>query len=172
MMYNCFTCPYGKESYKTSIAVYNALGEQPNHDDILHNLWCDKVGGKVGWCGYCDDAFSKEYLDDVKNIKKPFVRLTKKQKKRINQKKYKKHLKSLAKTLNYPQPAVLITEKWDKEKEKYVKLDTPYYKRLYKHAKRCKFFKRYSNKQIRLYKEKMQNGSGYKKIFNYAWEVE
>jgi hypothetical protein len=79
--------------------------------------------------------------------------------------KYKDHLKYLSETRNkYPSPVYLILDENDK----------PYYKRLYKskHANSVSsYFKRYSNKKVRRYKNPISSGNTYRKIFDYWYEI-
>lgn len=172
MTYNCFNCPYGKESFEKRMMIFKKYGVEPDFNALAREIYCDKVGGQVGWAGSCEDAYMLP-LPENDNIKKTNSKLAKRQKKRNGQRKYKKHLKNLTENISgYPQPAMLVEEKWDKELEEYVKLDTPYYKRLYGTKSRRKFYKKRSNKQVRRYKGEVQNGGFYKKIYDYQWDVD
>ena len=114
MQCNCFTCPLGKDSYEQRLKTYDALNMGYNYDEIVYNIWCDKIGSKCGWYGYCDDAFNE-------NIK-PKIKVNKKMSdKRIRQEKYINKLKRLNKIAYYPSPAMYVEEKWDKELRDYIK---------------------------------------------------
>ena len=70
---HCRCCPYGKEDFERRMRNYQRIIQErgiPN--DIYHYLkpedaaaefeqfvWCDKVGGKVYWAGYCEDAMEE-----------------------------------------------------------------------------------------------------------------
>lgn len=163
MQCNCFTCPLGKDSYEQRLKTYDALNMGYNYDEIVYNIWCDKIGSKCGWYGYCDDAFNE-------NIK-PKIKVNKKMSdKRIRQEKYINKLKRLNKIAYYPSPAMYVEEKWDKELRDYITLDKPYYKRCYI-GSRTKYFKKYSNKKVRRYKGELQNGNSYRKVFDLWWNV-
>ena len=60
MICNCFTCPLGIESYEQQLKIYEHLNEQPDYEDITYSIWCEKIGSKCGWHGYCEDAFILE----------------------------------------------------------------------------------------------------------------
>lgn len=85
-------------------------------------------------------------------------------KRRIKRKrdvKYKKHLKDLSKT-----HALVFPIKDGEHVIENIE-DADYYKRLYhsnKKSKLSKFFKQYSNKKIRKYKNKIKDGGSFKKI--------
>ena len=164
MKCNCFTCPLGKHSYEQSLKIYDKLNIPYDYNEITYNIWCDKIGSKCGWFGYCDDAFS----DTIKQLKK--CNNIKQSTKRTTREKHIKHLKKLSGISRYPTPSMLITEKWDRELKKYVPIDKPYYTRCYI-GSRTKYFKRYSNKKVRKYKGKIKNGNYYRRIYDYWCEI-
>lgn len=49
--------------------------------------------------------------------------------------------------------------------------DMVWVKRYYRGARKSKYLKRQSNKSVRNYSDEIQNGSSYKKLFNYWWEL-
>lgn len=164
MKCNCFTCPLGRYSYEQSLKTYDKLNIPYDYDEITYNIWCDKIGSKCGWYGYCEDAFS----DNIKQLKK--CNNKKQSTKYITREKHIKHLKKLSNISGYPTPSVLVTEKWDKELKKYVPVNKPYYTRRYI-GSRTKYFKKYSNKRVRQYKGDIKSGNSYRKVYDYWWEI-
>ena len=163
MQCNCFTCPLGKDSYEQRLKTYHILNMEYDYDETIYNIWCDKIGSKCGWYGYCEDAFDKDIKQSHKANKK-------RSSKRTRRERYNKRLKKLNKISNYPTTSILITEKWDKELKRYITLDKHYYKRCYI-GSRTKYFKRYSNKKVRQYKGELHSGNSYRKVFDYWWNV-
>lgn len=187
MKCNCFECPLGKKSYERYLKICDDLNEEPNFDEAVYDIWCDKTGYKCGWYGHCDEAFDKDIIIHKTNRKQSS--------KRTRSSKYKKRLKVLSEISNYPPPAMYIEEKWDKELRKYNPLDKPYYKRCYRanhNSSRYQFYKRYSNKKVRNYgfgiyeidedidelypynkgDGQLKYGGSYKKVFDYWWTVD
>lgn len=189
MIYNCFTCPLGKDDCESRLKIYTDCNEEPDYNEIVYGVWCDKVGSKCGWYGFCDEAFE----EDIKQYHK--VNRKKSSNKRTRKNKYIKRLQYLESIANYPQPVMYIDEKWNKDERKYVPVDKPYYKRLYRanhKGSRYQFYKKYSNKKVRNYgigtceydedfdltiypyrksDGELKNGGSYKKVFDYWWEV-
>lgn len=172
----CKNCPYGKEDYERRMSNYeDTIKEEGIPNDIYHYLkpedasnefeqfiWCDKVGGKVYCFGHCEDAYSKE--KEEKRVSK-----AKKTIRRKREIKYKQHLKRLAEiNTGYPAPVYYKDEIWERGKG-IVKNPKPYYKRVYR-GQRSKFFKKLSNKRVRRYKEAINNGNNYRKIYDFWWE--
>lgn len=193
---NCFTCPLGKSSYEKQLSICNDLYEVPDSYGIAWNIWCDKIGGKCGWYGHCDEAFEKEYIEQNNNNKSKSTKRTRKD-------KYIKRLKYLSEICGYPPPSYHIKEKWDKELRCYIPVEKSYYKRLYRgnhKTNRYKYYKKYSNKSVRRYglgsmiesidwyggndyydfiiyggnkhHGELKNGGSYKKVFDYWWTVD
>lgn len=163
---NCFTCPYGVDSYNNRLFFYEKINEEPDYEYIMHNIFCHKVGGKIGLYGYCEDVFDGEASKSkLQGNKKQSTKLSRRS-------RYSEQLKNLeqAKWHQYPSPVMYVTEKWDKELQKYILLKKGYYKRLYR-SKSSKHHKRLSNKQVRKYKGRLQNGCNYKKIYDYWWAM-
>ena len=97
---------------------------------------------------------------------------TKNKRRSINRKskfKYRRHLKELAAIGGYPCGATFIDEEYVKGVG-YVELEKPYYKRLYR-SHCSKYFKNIGNRQVRRYKNKISNNSGYKRIYDYWWAI-
>lgn len=148
MKFNCYDCSYHKESL---------------------DICCDKIGGNCEWYGYCEDAFVEDTPPKYDNKSK--------RTKRERDKSYKKKLKYLANiTYNwYPSSAIYVDEKYDRESRRYIPIDKPYYKRLYRgnhKGNRYKFYKKQANKAVRRYKGIISNGCSYKKIYDYWWSVD
>lgn len=153
----CTVCPYGKEDYERRISWFP---DNPDPYDL--NIWCDKVGGKVWFWGYCEDVYC--------NNSKPKAYSKKKRKtKRERDFKYKNHLKNLAEnSSHYPQSAYYTDEIWIKS-QGWVENPKAYYKRLYR-GQRSKHLKKQSNRKIRRYKGELQNGWYCHKLFDFWWE--
>lgn len=140
----------------------------PYYEYGLGGQYCDKVGGKTLLYGYCTDVY--EYPDDIHRHRSK----KKRKNKRERDLKYKNHVKFLAQTYPcYPPPAMPVNENgcWNFDDP----IGTVYYRRTYKgnHKKnRYAFYKRYANRVVRRYKGEISNGCGYKKAFDYAWEVD
>lgn len=79
----CKYCPYIIEEYETR-ERYLSRKEESDIDlsEISRSCFCDKIGGKLGWMGYCEDA---EYFQ--KEI--PFI-----SKKLSDKERYRRHRKS------------------------------------------------------------------------------
>jgi hypothetical protein len=159
MKCNCFTCPLGKDQYeKYDIAE----GDHSYDKEIAYSIWCDKIGSKCGWYGYCEDAFEEDNIIHNKVNKK-------RSSKRTRREKYHNHLMHLNKIAYDPTPAMHIEEKWDKEIRDYIPVDKPYYKRCYKgnhKGNAFNYYKKYSNKRVRRYIGQLNNGGSYKKVFD------
>ena len=153
----CKNCPYGREDfekYKSYVDLH----------DIQQYIWCDKVGGKVYYFGYC--------FDKCKPNKKKRKSYT--EKKRINKHKrywkYQNDLKRLHEAVKgYPAPVEYVDKVWVKGIG-YVKLSKPYYRRLYR-GKNSKYLKRQSNKQIRRYKGELHKGNFCHLLYDFWWEL-
>jgi len=148
--------------------LYEHIREEPDYIEIAYSIWCDKIGSKCGWYGYCEDAFT----DDIKPLNKSNKKRLNKHSRRY---KYQQHLKKLNRIAYYPTPVMYIEENWDKKLRKYIPLDKPYYKRCYRgnhDGSRYKFYKRYANKNVRRYQGELHNGGSYKKVYDYWWSVD
>jgi hypothetical protein len=186
MKCNCFECPLGKSDYENYIEIYKCLKEEPDPNEIAWSTWCEKIGGKCGWYGFCDEAFEEDIKHKYNN-KKP------KKNKWQRQDKHLRRLIYLNVIANYPPPVMYIDEKWDNKLRCYISVDRPYYKRLYRNnhkGGRHKFYKKYANRVVRnyafgIYDEfddnlitydrthgQLKNGGSYKKVFDYWWTVD
>ena len=93
-------------------------------------------------------------------------------KKRKRDNKYKRHLKFLAEYSSYPHPAYAMDKNRDYIRENIC--DTVYYRRAYRgnHKNSASFYyKRRANRMVRRYKDKIQKGGSYRKVFDYWWIV-
>ena len=83
--------------------------------------------------------------------------------------------KNMAKNLSrsYCAPYYLETEKY-LGNGKYESVDKPFVKKTYRSAgcARYRFFKKKSNRMVRKFKHRIPNGNGYRKIFDYQWEID
>lgn len=55
----CFDCPYGYEDYVRLSENFTDLSQE----EIEQSIWCDKVGGKVGYMGCMTELFKNFGLD-------------------------------------------------------------------------------------------------------------
>ena len=142
----CKFCPYIKDEY---VIRENYLDN--NNDELFSEIskscYCDKVGGKLGWWGYCEDA--KPYKKPHYHIESISSNKEKHRKRRKNNEKYKKKLEWQFKTIkSYPSPCYAVDKygNYTNEEDKIA-----YYKKTNKskHASRFKYFKKLSNKKLR-----------------------
>lgn len=143
-IFHCDECPIGKEGVEFRLKIAEELQEDPQ----LEYCWCDKVQAKHYAGGVCSDAFTKNEEKNGSNPRKS-GRLYRR---KMRRNKLKKKMKT-AKTF--------LTPYW--ATETHIKYP--------KSSKRQKFWKRYANKAARKNKTNTQNGSSYKRIFDYAWNV-
>lgn len=133
-----------------------------NDDELEESILCDKVGGKVSCCGYCDDI-------QEENI----IRKTYSNKKKLNKfernVKYKNHLKKLYINVGECYPSPVVYEDKLLAGRYYIENPKPYYKRYYR-DQRSKYLKRQSNKRVRRYKGELSNGNDYRRIYDFWWE--
>lgn len=143
----CESCPYVADEY--------VLGMQ------IIKCWCNKLGGRIIEFGSCDD-------EEGRMSKNPYRRehTLNSYKREV---KYKQKIKKLAK---------LCEEKWyapaypvgvdghyidDYENMTYVK-------RVWR-GSRSKYLKQQSNRKLRRYKGDVPNFGGYKRVFDFWWEM-
>lgn len=136
----------------------------PYYEYGFGGQYCDKVGGKTAWYGFCEDI----YPDIPKHV---YHSKQKRRNKRERDQKYKNHLKFLAEYLSgYPSP-VVYRDKIFIRGQGYVENPKPYYKRYYR-EKRAKYIKRMSNKKIRRYKGDVpKKGNWCYKLYDFWWEM-
>lgn len=196
MSMKCLFCPVIQGELKNRINNFIVWeGYFPDKGelewDIIANCWCDKTGYKI-WDSCCDDMtpyqiLTEEEYEDFCEINNynitiieednneeeiqeidPVPEVTKRQNKRARDKRYKNKLKRMWQyTKNwYPSPAYPIDkngEYADTEEE------TVTYKRQYS-PRRSKYLRKLSNKKVRR-KKGISNRGGYRKVFDYQWEL-
>lgn len=210
----CKNCPYIMDEYE--VRERYLLNKEYDFPEISMSCYCDKVGGKLGWCGYCSDALQLEEKEEQEEIDFHNLSKNKHRNRRNASKKYKKKLKEMSINCNfYPSPSYPV-DKYGNYCNDESKI--AYYKEVNKskHSSRYRFCKKMSNKKVRrhlgfesildtycfheewmdeeytaLYHdeygyewestptidlvEKYSLGkqrSAYKKLFDYAWEVD
>lgn len=154
----CCDCPYGYEDYVRLSENFTDLSQE----EIYLLIWCDKIGGKVGYMGCCEES------SRIGNVVK--TELNKKRRnKRERYLKHQNNLKHLYKIAGgyYPAPVGYMDEIWING-HGYVQNTKPYYKRLYR-GKRSKYFKRQSNRKIRRYKGDLHKGNMAHKLYDFWW---
>ena len=143
--------------------------ECPYYDYGLGGQYCEKVGGKTSWYGFC----SYVYPDTPKQINHS---KQKRRNRRERDQKHKNHLKFLAENIpGYPSSVMYTDEVWIRG-QGYVENPKPYYKRCYRgnhKGNRYSSYKKYANRCVRRYKREIHNkGNQYRKIFDYWWIVD
>jgi hypothetical protein len=112
------------------------------------------------------------FYDDYERLQKHKKKHEKRRKRDIA---YKKHLKFLAENVpGYPSPVIYVDSIYIEGYRQKLPISKPYYKRLYRgnHTpSRSKYYKKYANHIVRKYKGDIHNGSQYKKIYDYWWEL-
>lgn len=162
----CRDCPYIKEDFDIKT---QGITEKYDLDEFERSCWCEKIGGEIWWYGQCSDAY-----DDI-SVQPKNRSKQRKRNKRERDLKYKQRLKFLAEYVDYyPCPVIYTGEIWIKGYG-WVENPKPYYKRLYRdnhRGGRYKYYKKHSNRQVRRYKGELHNGGQYKKVYDYAWQVD
>lgn len=81
--------------------------------------------------------------------------------------RHKRHMESLVGTTRYPSGVTRVGHDncWTDDPN-----ETKYLKRWYR-GSRSSWLKRMSNKQLRRYKGEVPNRGGYKKVYDYWWEL-
>lgn len=156
----CHDCPYGYEDYMRLSENFTDLSQE----EICLLIWCDKIGGKVGYMGCCEES------SRIGNVVK--TELNKKRRnKRERYLKHQNNLKHLYKIAGgyYPAPVGYMDEIWING-HGYVQNTKPYYKRWYR-GKRSKYFKQQSNRKIRRYKGELHKGNMAHKLYDFWWEL-
>ena len=196
----CLFCSYVREELisrtKQVIEIY---GENPSLyfiiTEVLANCYCDKTGWKL-YGGRCDesemiseedyiefliengfeeqiDEFEEEKfpIDDLINdpINDPINKETKIQRKRNRDRRYKAKAKRKYQDLknSFPSPFYPVGKDggYESDENKIVR-----YKRDY-NPPRAKWLRKVSNKKVRKEKEIPSKGSGFKKLFDYWWNL-
>lgn len=162
----CRNCSYIKEDFDRKT---QGITDNYDLDEFERSCWCEKIGGKIRWCGQCSDV-----IDDIP----PQINRSKQRKrnKRERDLKHKQRLKFLAEYVDYYPCPVIYTDKiWIKGCG-WVENSKPYYKRLYRDnhkGGRYKYYKKHSNRQVRRYKGELHSkGNCYRKVYDLWWEVD
>lgn len=133
-------------------------------EDLEEDLWCNKVGGKIWWAGYCGDAYEDKPL--TKRISRKIHRFNKHE--RVE--KQKRYLKALyEKTFHsYPSSALPMNKfgRWADESEEVV-----YYMRVWRKERSSKYIKRQCNHKVRRYKGEISRGNSYRRLAEFWWEM-
>lgn len=153
---SCRECPYGMCYY---LQLEN---DKPESEQVLR---CNKTGEELYCTNICEDVYSKPITK--MRVSSRHKRLNK----RERDKKYKEHIKSLAKNSegSYLAPAYYKYRTYVDDVG-YVKLPKPYYKRIYR-RKASGYIKRASNKKVRKYQGELSKGGMYRKVYDYWWEL-
>jgi len=155
-MKSCRNCPYIRSEIKQ---LRSDLFTSDN--SIIDSFWCEKLGGIIGLCGYCGEEADNVAMSG--NTRNP-----KKLSKRERDRKYKHRLAYLADNLWWgPSGACRIGH------DNHYTNDpnnTKYIKRYYR-GRRSPTLKKIGNKKVRRYKGYIPNNGGYKKIFDFWWEL-
>jgi len=125
------------------------------------DIFCLKLGGLVGLCGHCGEG-----VEDI--MKKKNAQRPQKLNKYYRKKKYKQHLERLADTGRYfPCGAYRVDADgyWVDDPNQTV-----YIKREYR-GRISSTLKKIGNRQVRRYKGYIPNNGGYKKVFDFWWEL-
>lgn len=144
----CITCPYIRDEYECRKAYIEDRKTDMGIDkaDIAHSCYCDKIGGKTYWWGYCslDKTETKKERTRILDEKEKHQRRRKntaRQKEKL--KNLYRHGKSACFCPSYP---VNKNGRFAENEE-----DIVYYKKNYvsAHSKRYRYFKKQANKKVR-----------------------
>ena len=146
----CETCPY--------IEPDEYHGMEP--EEAALNCYCDKLGCKIFYFGPCEKEVDRLPKKEYRNPR------------HLNRYEREKHYKDREKRMaidlwnTYLAPSGI-------DKDEYYTNDPNeivYVKRLYR-GSRSKFLKRRSNKKVRRYQREFPNHGGYRRVFDFWWEL-
>lgn len=193
----CFYCPMIQDEMWNRIDNWIKYeGYVPSaediEDEIIAYCWCGKVGYKIWyticyentpynrlteeeWTEYCkkyDIPYVYPYENNDTKEKQEFLdcipKVTKKQKKRLTDQKYKRKLRKLWKeSTGWGSGAFPVDINGNyvrDDEEEFVR-----YKRQY-NPRRAKYLRRIGNKKVRKGKD-IPSRSGYRKVFDFCWEL-
>lgn len=123
--------------------------------------WCDKIGGKLCECGYCEDAFAQK-----EQRKKPGKRKTGRAYRRIQAKHKDKRRRKIISYHWYP-PVGYVETDWVDEVWTEVGNHIVYPK----NSNAQRFLKRRNNKAVRRYKGEISDGNLYRRLFEYWYDL-
>lgn len=139
------------------------LAEEYGTEPQLEYCGCDKTGdGKFYIYGFCEDAFCAYPTE-----KKIGRRQTGRAYRRYQAKKKDKRKRNIIDRGGY-KPMIgyieygFVDGKWE-QVGNHIKYP--------RNSNRQQYLKRQSNKKVRRYKGKIPNGSAYRKLFDYWWEL-
>lgn len=84
-----------------------------------------------------------------------------------------RHARLARELTHYRAPYYLMEEKYVGN-GRWEIIEKPYVRKTYRSAgsQRYSYFKKHSNRQVRRYKDNIPKGNGYRKIFDYQWEID
>lgn len=144
--FHCDDCPIAEDLHHRIEDAYQ-YGWRPQ----VEYGGCDKVDGTFAWCGYCEDAWSKDEWEAPDN-----PRATGAAYRRWKNELHFQRKARLSKLIFAPGLG------WLDKNGNYLHYEH--------HSRRKKYLKRYSNKIVRRHDQIMQHGS-YRKCFDYWWEL-
>lgn len=157
-MFACDECPI-IEQFESRMAFAT---EHPWYGDFqFDHCGCDKVGDEFFICGYCEDA----WVDRPNTEQKSCQAQGRAYRRKMTTKKHNRLLK-LAKSTYVDSVSV----EWDfvdgnlQPVGKHVKFP--------KNSNRQRFYKRYSNRLFRHGADAGSGKAGYKRCFDYKWEID
>lgn len=136
--------------------------ENPEYGDFqFDHCGCDKVYDEFFWCGYCEDAWV-----DMPAPQKSGKRQTGRAYRR---KMHWKHIKKFC-DRHITRPCLVPYPNYGYVDDEWEMIGTHI---CYPHNSKNKvFFKRVSNKRVRMHKFDLpQKGNGYHKVFDYWWTL-
>ena len=159
-MKSCKYCPYIKDEYNR-IKISN---KRTKCETIISKCHCFKVGGIIESFGYCNE--------EADNVWNNSGRRPRKTNGYYRKQHYKRHLAYIADNAHrYPNGAYRVGyDGWwtdDVNQTKYIK-------RCYRGnhgSRRSRYLKNVGNRRVRRYKEFIPNRGGYKKVFDFWWEL-
>lgn len=183
-MHPCYRCPLIQGQIEEGIKKIGGDETIPlEHKEqiigfLCRNCYCPKIGTSRLWHGIgwekpmnCDGEY--ETFDSSIHYGGIHRKRGRVYRRECNQ-KYKNHLKELSKVSRYPSPAWYVGINKDGKKTYYEEdCVKGYYEKFFlNHGGPYKrYLKKCSNKAVRRYKGDISSGNGYRKIFEYQWEL-
>ena len=126
----------------------------------IMECYCDKLGHKILYTGCCEEEETVP-MEYAKGVRKDCAY--------ERDRKHKKKLVRLAKICSkwYHSPAYMMDKDRDYTSDPEEMM---FVSRIYR-GHRSKYLKRISNKKIRRYNKEIKSRGGYKRIFDYWWEM-
>lgn len=144
---DCSNCPY----------ITDELENQ------IEECWCDKLGERIGTFDCCCEE------DEEGEMSRKSYRREREMNSYKRDVKYKERMKKLAKVCEDRWYAPVYPVSSDGHYIDNLE-DMAYVKRVWR-GSRSKYLKQQSNKKLRQYKGDVPNCSGYKKVFDFWWEL-